>query len=141
VAGTREPAAVVCDPRGGGAGAIRRFLQDRGLSDAQWYAPRDLNDVDRAVREGRVRCVVFPGLSDVLEGLWNEEIAADAWLAIGVRIEVAAAPASDAVAGLPEVFAIWQRWRRARRRRQAVAGVVLSLVVLAAAFVLVWWAR
>lgn len=132
------PVAVVCDNRGGAADDLRDYLQAAGLSEARWYAPRDVDELDAAVRAGAVRQVVFPALADLLEPIWNREIDFEAWLAAGTAIRFAHPPANDPAAYAGALHASWQRWERARRRRQTVAAVVLSLLALAAAFVLVW---
>ena len=81
---------------------------------------------------GRIRRVVFAGLPDLLEGIWEEEIVFEEW-PDDVRIEFVEPP-GDAAIGI--MAASWRRWRRRHRRRQAVAGAVLSAIVLAASFLL-----
>ena len=130
--------AVVCDRNGDAASAVQAYLQSPNIADAAWFGPRDLDDLDRAVRDGRVRRVIFPRLADMLEGLWNEEIDAAAWLAAGVQIDLADCPAG---ACPPTLLKSWQRWRTARRGRRAIAGLVLSVIALAAAFTLTWLAH
>ena len=131
-----ETVAVVCDRRGRNTTIMEAFLQARSLAQARWYAPPDLDDVDRAVRRGDVRRVVFGDLNGLLEGIWNGELEFEQWSAVGTQLEFVEPPGQTAPAHVRTVFASWQRWSRRRRRRQLVAGVVLSVVALAAAFVL-----
>lgn len=133
-----ETMAVVCDRHGDDAAAVAAFLQARDAATARWYAPRNLDEVDKAVRAGGVRQVVFARLDDVLEGMWDEEIMLEHWLAAGVRIELVESPEPTAHAQVQVVFESWHRWRRRHRRRQLVAGVTLSIVAMAAAFVLLY---
>jgi len=130
--------AIVCDRDTAGAPAVEAYLASQGVADAAWFAPRDLDDVDRAVADGRVRRVVFPRLIDMLEGLWNEEIDAAAWLAAGVQIDLVESPSAGCP---PTLLESCQRWRTARRARRATAGLVLSVVALAAAFTLACLSR
>ena len=136
--GTHGTMAVVCDRHGNDATAVAAFLQARDAATARWYAPRELDEVDKAVRAGRVRQVVFARLDDVLEGMWDEDISLEHWLAAGVRIELVESPEPAAHTHVQVVFESWQRWRHRHRRRRLVAGVVLSIVAMAAAFVLLY---
>ncbi len=137
-----SPVVVVVGPaQGPDAELVRAHLKGQGGYEPEWLASGDLGDLDRAVRRGSVRCVVFPRLSQLLEALWNEEIDVAAWRAAGVRIDVAEAGASTESGSLAAVLDAWSQFRGARRWRQAVAGVLLSAVALLAAFTLVWLAR
>jgi hypothetical protein len=126
--------AVVCDRAGEQAAAMRAFLESRGVEDAAWYAPRDVDDVDRAVRSGAMRRVIFPGTRNLFDAIWDEEISFEQWLKAGASVDFVEKPAGDAAACVAAMFTSWQHWRRVHRRRQTIAGVVLSMVAIAAAF-------
>ena len=126
---------VVCDPHSPARAAVETYLQENGSAAAAWYAARDVDDVDRRVRAGGVRVVVFPSAAELLDVVWTDGIALDAWLAAGARIVFADTTSSDfSAACLPLIWTSWQRWRRRRRRQQVVAGLILSAVAVAGAF-------
>ncbi len=75
MAQTTENVAVVCDPRGPDAPAMKTFLEARGLTRTTWHAPRDLDDVDQDVRAGRLAHVVFVRPDDLLDGIFHGEVA------------------------------------------------------------------
>ncbi len=127
--------AVVCDPQGAEAGTVSAYLARCGLSEADWYLPRDVDEVDAAVQAGVVRTVVFPSIGAELMHAWDETADVGAWLAHGVAVHCAGEP-TDGAAWLAAVWTNWRAWRVRRRRRQAVAGVMLGTVALAAACVL-----
>ncbi|MCK4340701.1 MAG: hypothetical protein KAY37_03125 [Phycisphaerae bacterium] len=131
-----ECVAVVCDRDGGDAPAMEAFLTAQGLADAEWFAPRDVDEVDQAVCTGRVRRVVFPTETQLLEALWNNEIAFEHWLASDLRLEFVKMCEPTSAAHVEAVFESWRRWQRRHRRRQFVAGIILSIVAIVAAFVL-----
>jgi peptidoglycan/LPS O-acetylase OafA/YrhL len=126
-----EGVAVVCDRQGQDAAAVAAYLQGQGVADAVWYAPRDADQVDEAVRAGTVGRVVFPAWSDFLLVLWDDVLTPEAWPAAGVSVELVGGDGTAAT-----VLAEWQRWRRRQRRRRAWAGLVLSGLAVAAACVL-----
>ena len=120
---------VVCESREGRA-ALEAYLAERGIGQAKWFTPGELHDLDREVRRGRIGRVIFAGLPDLLAGIWEEEIELGQWPA-GVGLEFAAPPGDDVVR---ITAASWQQWRKRHRRRQALAGAILSAIVLAVAF-------
>lgn len=102
----------------------------------RWYAPRDLDDVDRAARDGSVSRVVFAQPDVLLTALWSGELAIEEWPADTARVDVLHSAGTVPAAFIADLAASWARHRRVQRRRQAIAGVILSAVALAAAFVL-----
>ncbi|MGD8450925.1 MAG: hypothetical protein PVJ57_03830 [Phycisphaerae bacterium] len=102
----------------------------------RWCAPRDVDEVDRAAREKSASRVIFTQTDVLLGGLWSGTLAVDEWPAGAVRVEVLHPAGAVPAAFVADLVADWGRHRRAQRRRQAVAGVILSAVALAAAFVL-----
>ncbi|MBI4578569.1 MAG: hypothetical protein HY718_02640 [Planctomycetes bacterium] len=131
-----EPAVAVCDRRGPDAARMEAFLRSRGTS-ARWMALRDLDDVDGEVIAGRTRHVVFVSWRDLLEGIWYGEVAYGRWLAAGTRVDFVDSPGNDASECLATVSRAWDGYQRTRRRRQCVAGLVLSVIAVIAAFVVV----
>lgn len=126
------PVGVVCGPDDARKAALEAYLTRREIRDTKWFAPGELHDLDREVRRGRMQRVIFLDQSDLFEGIWEEEIVFEEWPA-SVALEFAESSGDDAMRGLA---ASWRAWRQRHRRRQAVAGVVLSAIVLAASFVL-----
>lgn len=116
--------------------ALRDYLTAQGLHGAPVYPPTAADNVDAAVTAGAVTHVVFADLPVYLHVLWDGRVDPGAWQRAGVQIDFAESPApADLVRQLPEA---WQRWRVAARRRAIVAGVLLSIIAIAAAFTLVW---
>ncbi len=132
---------VVCDPHSPARAAVETYLRADGSAAAAWYAPRDVDDVDRRVRAGGVRVVVFPSAAELFDIVWTDGIALDGWLATGTRIVFADATGDFPTGCLPLIWTSWQRWRRRQRRQQVVAGLILSAVAVAAAFALLFACR
>ena len=89
-----DAVAVVCENQGDTATSVRVYLDSRNLAPTRWYDPLDLDDLDEAVREGRIRHVVFPRLSTLLTGIWNGRIAFEHWLSGDVRLDFVTPPAA-----------------------------------------------
>ncbi|HOA72663.1 MAG TPA: hypothetical protein PL151_16610 [Phycisphaerae bacterium] len=127
--------AAVCDPSGPHAARMAEYLQARG-EPARWYAPRDLDDVDREVSAGRLRTAVFVNWRDLLEGIWHGEVTFSRWRAMRIDVQFLDSPGDDAGAQLEVVAQAWADYQQSRRRRRAISGLILSLIAVAAAFVL-----
>jgi hypothetical protein len=130
---------VACDRDGPAAEQVRALLQARGAELDTWYALRDLDELDQAVRAGLVTNVLFARPEDLLNGVWNEDLALDDWVSHGVHVEFATAPptAGSELTCAAWIAASWHGWNQRRRRRQRVAGVILSAIALVSAFTLV----
>lgn len=129
--------AVVCNRQSGAAAGVDAHLQAHGITDAVWYAPSEVDDVDRVVRAGQVARVVFPALSDFLAVLWDEVLTVEAWQAPGMAIEFAEPDNVVPAAQVSAILERWRQWQLRRHRQRAVAGLILSALAVAAAWVLV----
>ena len=135
----QQPAivAAVCQQGSPDAPAMKTYLASHGVDQAQWTAPDDVHDVDRDVRAGTIRRVVFLRPDDLLTALWDQAIAAEQWLHAEVRVEFVESPGEHADPFVTATLESWSAWQRRQRRRQVTAGVVLSAAALALAFILV----
>jgi len=134
---------VLADPRGPDADAFRAKLGS-AAKEAQWFAPRDADDLAREVDSGALQDLYFKDLRSLLDGVLEGVYNLRRWRAQGVRIEFLQPPESAAderraaaldaiLSGLSEAA---REWHQVRRRRRATAGVLLGIVaVLAAAAV------
>ena len=128
--------AAVCDKRGPDAARMEAYLKCKAIT-AKWYALRDLADLDRDVREGRVGGVVFVRAADLLEGIFNNEIKYSDWVTASVPVSFFESVDGDTARCMANVGEAWDRHQVARRRRQTVAGIILGIIAIAAAFVVV----
>jgi len=96
----------------------------------------ELDELDLAVREGRLTRVVLESPEQLLAGLWNGEIDAQTWLTAGVEVEFATKVDGSALPHL--LLESWSVNARRHRRRRIVAGAVLRIIAIAAAFILLW---
>lgn len=126
--------AVVCAKDGPHAAAMSDFLRSHDMTKVEWFAPRDVDEVDQAVCAGRVRQVVFPNMSGLFDAIWDEDIRFDRWLSAGVDVLFVDLPPANATA--TAVFTSWRTWSQRYRRRRTIAGAVLSIIALVAGFVL-----
>ena len=113
------------------------FLQAQGLN-ARWFASRDLDDVDAEASAGRATTVVLICWQQLLDGIWNGEVDYPRWLAAGTQVLFVDSPGDDAAACLATLSQAWDRYRATQRRRSAAAGLVLSIIVILAAFTTLW---
>jgi hypothetical protein len=129
-----ERVAVVCGPGEDRRKAMQGRMAQQDIDQIKWFAPGRLHDLDRAVLNGQVRHIVFGSISDLLQAIWDEEIAFQDWPATDLRIDFLDSPEEQT--NLRLIAQTWQTWRRAHRRRQAIAGAVVSAVVLGLSFLL-----
>lgn len=120
---------------------LARQLGPDALAAARHVAPQDVADLDRPVREGAFQTVVFEHLGDFAAALWDERLAANDWLAAGVTIHIADTPHPQPGVFARQLIAAWTRWTARRRRQRVVAGVILSTIAIAAASLILWFAR
>jgi len=128
--------AVVCERGSTAVALVEDYLRARGVTDAGWHAPRDVDEVEDGLRAGQYRRVVFAGLADFLALLWEDALAVGRWRGAGVAIEFAQPADAGAAGQVATILETWVQVRARRRRAQAVAGLVLSAVAVAAAFML-----
>jgi hypothetical protein len=124
--------AVVCERGGPAAEKVTDYLKAHDLRTAEWFPPEDMDDVDEAVTEGRFRRVIFPDLPTLFDAIWDQEMQFDQWLSAGTTVSFVDGPNGEATAVV--VFESWREWNQRRRRRQIVAGVILSVVAIVAGF-------
>lgn len=117
----REPAFV----------AIRQTPEGAG---ARLFRTRDLNDVDAAVAAGEIKRVIFARLEDLLEGCWDEVVQVDQWNAAGARVDIVEMQGMNGSRVATLAYQSWREWNAARRRRQVIAGAILSALAIGAAF-------
>lgn len=115
--------------------ALQTSIRAAEIAESRLVDPRDLDDVDRIAAAGEVERVVFVRADDLLAGCWDAQIRVDEWPA-EIRIDVLDLPSIDARTFADVVGRSWRRWNQARRRRNAIAGVILSAIAVLAAFAL-----
>ncbi len=125
---------VICDPDGPAAAAVHDYLRANGLTAARWVTPRDIDEAEADLRRDSTVYVVVPRLEDLLIPLWSDRLDTSTWRAATNRITIIAAP--EAAGSLPQLFDSWHIWRQRQRRSRAIAGLVLSLLAVAVAFML-----
>jgi hypothetical protein len=131
---TSARVAVICEPGSEHAEPLRAYLRSQGIEDARWYPPRDIDDVDMLIRRGTTDHVILHSWQTLLVGLWDQRIAFDQWTRAGVRVETLEPTPGDTGSLTTHVLATWSAWQQRRQRRQIIAGSLLSILALAAAF-------
>jgi len=136
---------VLADPRGPNAAAIRARLAEHGVSDARWYLPKDVEDLERDLAGAGTACVLAADAETLLGALFDGLLSIETWARHGVRIEtIAPSPIIDdwnrclpsrEASVLGGMAIAWADWRQTQRRRRIAAGVILSIVAIAAATV------
>ena len=120
---------------------MRDWLAERGLTEVGWFAPRDVNDVERGMVAGEIQQVVFPSPGEFFELLWQGEMNLACWRRSSVRIEFANPGGAPDSAWAAAVLAQWERQVRRTFRQRAIAGVILSAVAIATAAIVLDLAR
>jgi hypothetical protein len=127
--------AVVFDPHGPMA-ELEQFVERNGLTAAKRYTIHKLDDLNGAVVEGRYSSVVFPSESVAIRGIWEGDIDFPRWRERNVAIHFVARAPAGAEQQLGLMADEWGAWNAVRRRRNAIAGSILSVFLLAAAFLI-----
>lgn len=116
----------------------RAFLATRPDAATEWFAPRDLNDLEDAIEAGRFARVLFATPGDFLEAVWSGDIRPAEWRKAAVRVEFAAPVPNDVAAQVWAVVERYEAWHARRRRAAIVSALILSGIAIAAAFGVIW---
>ena len=130
--------AVVFDPRRSQS-EIDQFLERNAVAAAKRYTIHKLDDLNAAVAEGRYASVIFPSISVAIRGVWDGDINFPQWRERNVAIHFVAPAPAAADQNLALMAEEWREWNATRRRRNAIAGAILSAFLLAAAFLINWF--
>jgi len=133
--------AVLCEKQGLRTKNMQAYLESHNITAAQWYDPLDLDNLDMAVCQGHVGRAIFPELSTLLTGIWTGRITYEQWLRMDVSLDFVNLPDPDPSALTHTIFESWQRWQRRHRHRQAIAGVILSAIIIVTIFLFVMFMR
>lgn len=133
--------AVVCVSEDGPRRAAESYLRAHGIDDVDWYVPRDVDEVDWAVTEGRVGHVIFAEPRDFLDALWSELLTDERWQDGRVQVEFLAPLGNSGPATAASIAGAWACWEGRRRRRRTIAGVMLGVLAVLAACGLVLGVR
>jgi hypothetical protein len=140
---------AVCADRDSAWGrAVESILARNGVNSTRWYAPRDADDLNQAAIRGEFETVWFGRADDLWTALFDGDIDVAQWRQAGVTIELAdwyrhndagqhrATDADPQYAAREAVFTagrLWSTWRAQKSRRKAIANLILSIIVVAAA--------
>lgn len=128
--------AVVYDRSSEGASEMKVYLERRGVAGARWYDPVTVSNLDKAVRDGRIRRVVFHDMAFLFDAIWDEEIVFDTWLRYGVQLEFVKQADVTPESMAEWVYGNWQTWKRRHHRRQTIAGLIISVIALGLCFLI-----
>lgn len=119
---------------------ITAYLQFQGLDSAKRFAEKDDDELNAAILAGDYKQVIFANLDELLITIWKGETQWDRWRSSGIEVILVNPPdAADWLSVVDAAYASLHGWRSIRRRRQIIAAVILSIIALAAMFVLFYW--
>lgn len=119
--------------------AVEEYLATRAHGEATCFLPKDDDEMNTALSEGRFQFAVFADWDAMMEPVWKGEARLDAWKAAGVEIELVHPPAADPAAWrklLDDTYRSLSTWRSRQARRQTIAACILSALALASLAVL-----
>lgn len=132
----RRVVFALASRKGADSRKLAQWLEDRGYVDVRWADPRDVDEVERVIREGGAVQVVLPSADALLAAAWSGRITLDLWR--NVTIEIADETPALSPAALRHVLMHWDAWRSADRARSLIAAVILSLLAILAASLVLW---
>ncbi len=118
---------------------IDQFVERNALAAAKRYTIHKLDDLNSAIAEGRYSAVVFPAIGVAIRGIWDGDINFPQWRARSVAIHFVTPAPATADQYLALMAEEWREWNGTRHQRNAIAGAILSVFLLAAAFLINWF--
>ena len=107
-------------------------------TNATRFAAKDDDELNTGACAGRFTHVLYPDLDSLLMAIWKGDADVRQWLEKGVDLHLAVPPAAAEWRGfVVAMCASLERWRIGQRRRQIIAGVILSALALAASTAIV----
>lgn len=128
--------------------AFRNHVRRQFSPEAHFFHPKDQDELNDSLRNGRFDRVIFGSQEDLLNMIWNGHGDVGAWGERGVELVVSRSDASTAeslpqtevgegdAVRLIDMAKCFERWSAAQRRRQVIAATILSLIAIAALTVL-----
>lgn len=119
--------------------AMDAYLATHPPGELTYFLPKDDDELNNALSEGRFQRVIFADWDALMEPIWKGEAKIDAWRRAGVRIDLVTPPIDDPAAWrglLDRTYESLTAWRRQQARRQTIAAVILSTLALAALAIL-----
>ncbi len=121
--------------------AISKYLTENASIGFERFLPKDDDELNAALCAGKYERAVFGDLDALMSAVWKGQAEWDRWKAAGVQIELIQPPVEAPTAWPAVVEAVYRSlagWRARQRRRQIIAGFILSVLAIAAVAALFW---
>jgi len=141
----REPVAVRLPTQSQLIDILEKYLATRGWTAAERFLPKDDDELNDRLCRGEFAAVVFAVPEDAMRMIWSGHGSVGRWHAGENAAKVEICFASGDVGGevdwpehLRRIERSFAEWESGRRRRQVIAGSILTAVALVAMAVLLW---
>lgn len=124
---------------------LDQFLGSRSWSNARRFLPKDDDELNDRLCRGEFEAVVFAHPEDALEMIWSGHGSVGLWnggaravpfdMHFAIKAGCTDAEWSERLRLVQQSYAAWEV---ERRRRQTIAGCILTAVALAAMGLLLW---
>jgi len=128
----QDTAVVIASKRNQDTSAVENWLQSSNLTAHRWFDLSELDELNKAVCKGQINHVIFESATLLLDALWDNRIEFGKWRHNDIHLDFMKTPHVT----IDVVHHSWQQYIDKHRRRQIVAGAILSGIAVVLGFLI-----